>query len=265
MNYGEKMDRRKFLQITGLVAGCAAVGAGGIAVAENLTRDAMDSIKEIFNRKVVERHGAAGGKDLALRIEAEFQKNLSLLPYLGSEKENRWTAYMPPAAFALSAYRILVPGDMAVDSFAKMFFEAVKEQTQNLSSYLMRLIGTDEGMKANTRLLAERSLLRAYPEDWVMDFVEGNGEYSYGIDVTECAIKKFLDRRGAPELTKYLCLTDYLTSEAVGRGLVRTKTLAEGCAGCDFRYRQGRASYLYPLRNGWPPQFVEPGDRNMLP
>jgi hypothetical protein len=253
---GEKMDRRKFLKIAGLATGCAAVGAAGMAVAANVGEDALDAIRRIFHRKVVERYGETAGDALVRRIEAEFQDTFSQLPYLGTEKENRWTAYMPPAAFALAAYRILVPGSVPMEPFAKLFFESVREQTKNISSYLMRFIGTDEGMKTNTRILADRSLLRAYPEDWVMHFVEGNGEYSYGIDVTECAIKKFLDRQGAPELTKYLCLTDYLTSEAVGRGLVRSKTLAEGCDRCDFRYRQGRASYLYPLRNGWPPEFI---------
>jgi hypothetical protein len=77
------------------------------------------------------------------------------------------------------------------------------------------------------------------------------------VDVTECAIQKYLEAQGAPELTRYLCLTDYISSEAMGRGLVRYKTLAEGCAVCDFRYKQGRPSYLYPLRDGWPPKFVD--------
>ena len=82
-------------------------------------------------------------------------------------------------------------------------------------------------------------------------------DYTYGIDVIECAILKFLEKQGAPDLTRYLCLTDYVTSEALGRGLSRTKTLAEGCDRCNFRYKQGRSSYLYPLRDGWHPKFIE--------
>jgi hypothetical protein len=93
-----------------------------------------------------------------------------------------------------------------------------------------------------------------------MTFIEGDGQdFTYGVDVTECAISKYLTAQGAQQLTPYLCLADYVTSEASGRGLVRSSTLAEGCASCDFRYKRGRATYLAPLRDGWPPKFVEPG------
>ena len=66
-------------------------------------------------------------------------------------------------------------------------------------------------------------------------------------------------------LTRYLCLTDYVSSEALGRGLVRNKTLAEGCAVCDFRFKQGRPSSLYPLRDGWPPKFAAHESRQRTP
>lgn len=252
------MDRRKFLKLSGIIAACAGAGAAGAAVVQNATQDPAETIREIFRRKVLERWDGSKGTELAGRIEAESRTTFVQLPYVGAEEDNRWMAYLPPASFALAAYRVLVPGELPLEEFSGMFFESVREQTRNVSSLAMRVIGTEEGMKENTRVLAERSQQRRYPEDWVMRFVEGDGDFSYGVDVTECAIKKYLDRQGAPELTKYLCLTDYLTSEAVGRGLVRYKTLAEGCDCCDFRYRRGRESYLYPLRNGWPPQFCPP-------
>jgi len=43
---------------------------------------------------------------------------------------------------------------------------------------------------------------------------------------------------------------------AFDRGLVRHKTIAEGAEVCDFRYKKGRETFVYPLRDGWPPQFI---------
>jgi hypothetical protein len=123
----------------------------------------------------------------------------------------------------------------------------------------MRATYNENAIIAKLKPLAARSQRRQYPEDWVMTFVDGAGQdFTYGVDVTECAIQKYLAAQGAPELTPYLCLADYVSSEAMSRGLVRYKTLAEGCAVCDFRYKQGRPSYLYPLRDGWPPKFAAP-------
>jgi len=91
----------------------------------------------------------------------------------------------------------------------------------------------------------------------VCTFVEGDGEtFDYGLDVTECGICKFYHAQGADELAPYMCLSDYVVSRAFGRGLVRYKTIAEGAEVCDFRYKQGRETFVYPLRNGWPPKFM---------
>lgn len=104
---------------------------------------------------------------------------------------------------------------------------------------------------------ASRTQERRYPGDWVATFVEGDGEaFDYGIDITECGICKFYRAQGAAELAPYLCLSDYVVSDAFGRGLVRYKTLAEGAEVCDFRYKEGRETFVNPLREGWPPNFL---------
>jgi hypothetical protein len=54
-----------------------------------------------------------------------------------------------------------------------------------------------------------------------------------------------------------MCLSDYVVSCAFDRGLVRYKTIAEGAEVCDFRYKQGRETFVYPLRDGWPPKFIQ--------
>jgi hypothetical protein len=252
------MNRRKFLKVTEIVIGTIALGTSGVIITNEINKDPLNTIKGILFRKINSKFGEKNGNKIALQIDHEYQITQSQLPNIGLIEENKWAVYMPPTSLALAAYRVLVPKEVDINQFGKLFFESVQEQMENISSYLMRIVGTDQGMKEKTRILADRSQQRKYKEDWVIHFVEGNGgDYIYGIDVTECAILKYLSKQGAPELTRYLCLTDYITSEAIGRGLVRNKTLAEGCDCCDFRYKQGRSSYLKPLRNGWPPMFVD--------
>jgi hypothetical protein len=88
---------------------------------------------------------------------------------------------------------------------------------------------------------ATESQKRLYPDDWVWRFVEGNGrEFDYGIDVTECGAFKFFHTQGADELLPYMCRLDFAISEAMGMGLARTMTLAEGGEKCDYRFKRGR-------------------------
>jgi hypothetical protein len=94
-------------------------------------------------------------------------------------------------------------------------------------------------MKALSRWLAGRSTNEPVG-GWVFDFVEGKaGEFDYGVDYKRCAIRELAIANGAADLAPYICLADVPGSDIFGWGLVRTETLAQGGARCDFRFRRG--------------------------
>jgi hypothetical protein len=109
---------------------------------------------------------------------------------------------------------------------------------------LLRLLGWWEFSGLYARILkreARKSQRHLYPNDFVYHYIEGNGnDFDFGVDYTECAIQKFYHAQDADEFTPYLCRVDYPISEALGLGLVRTGTLAEGSPRCDVRVKRGR-------------------------
>jgi hypothetical protein len=251
------LNRRDFLRIAGVTVAVVAVGAGGFTVVKTLTQDQQEVLKADIAQILTRQYGETKGRMLDQKFQQELETALAQLPYIGTSEENKWADNMPSAAFALAAYRVLVPEYATVEEVGHILYETLQLDMSGLTAFAMRATYNEKAIIEKLKALAARSQKRQYPEDWVLTFVEGNGQdFTYGVDVTECAIQKYLTKQGAPELTRYLCLTDYVVSEAMGRGLVRDKTLAEGCAVCNFRYKQGRPSYLYPLRDGWPPKFV---------
>lgn len=93
-------------------------------------------------------------------------------------------------------------------------------------------------MKALSRWIAARS--RSAPVGgWAFDFVEGDETFDYGVTYTRCAIREMAVASGAADFAPYICLADVHGSEELGWGLVRTETLAQGGATCDFRFRRG--------------------------
>ena len=255
-----RLNRRDVLKIAGATTAVAAVGAGGFKAIKMLAQSQLDSLKTGLGPILTRHYGQTKGELLYQEIERELETTLAQLPDIGTPDDNKWADNMPPAALALATYRELVPEYATVEDVGLILYQTLQSVLSGVASLFMRVTFNEEAMIEKLKLLAARSQKRQYAEDWVMTFVEGDGQdFTYGVDVTECAIQKYLTAQGAPELTRYLCLTDYLSSEAMGRGLVRYKTLAEGCAVCDFHYQKGRSSYLYPLRDGWPPKFVESG------
>jgi hypothetical protein len=121
-------------------------------------------------------------------------------------------------------------------------------------SFPTRLLLRWQGRKQFSRKRIEQrrrdavvSQRRRYPDDWVFDFVEGDGRtFEWGLDYTECGIVKYLSRQGAPELAPYLCWLDYPVFAAMRVKLVRTETLAQGCQTCDFRFARGQPVQVKP-------------------
>ncbi len=73
--------------------------------------------------------------------------------------------------------------------------------------------------------------------------IYGDGkDFDWGIDFTECAICSFFQAQDAREFLPYLCRLDYVTADAFGLGMIRTKTLAEGADRCNPRLKRGRTT-----------------------
>ena len=79
---------------------------------------------------------------------------------------------------------------------------------------------------------------RKYENDWVVDILEGGADddFELGYDYHTCGICSLCRDEGCFELARYLCRMDYVLADMMHMRLVRTQTIAEGAACCDFRY-----------------------------
>jgi plasmid stabilization system protein ParE len=253
-----KINRRNFLKLSAATAGVAILG-GGVGYALLRDPDPLADFYTSTGKVLGARFGQSRSKRLVQDIRQEYEALALDAPYIGGE-ENVFTEWLTYGVYYLAVYRVLASQDQSVEQVGRIIYETY-EVMADRPQWLIDLVGGfkyGQGYVERLRAAAAVSRERRYPEDWVCTFVEGDGEtFDYGLDVTECGICKFYHAHGADELAPYMCLSDYVVGRAFGRGLVRYKTIAEGAEVCDFRYRQGRETFVYPLRNGWPPQFIQ--------
>jgi hypothetical protein len=190
--------------------------------------------------------GEAIVKDTIQRFEAQLPD----IPYIGGG-ENPFTKVLCKVATKLAMYRALRARGASVEEAARLihlgevsFYETVPTR------WRMRLQGrlflTQKGMNV-WRHVAATSQGRRYPEDWVFEVVEGDGQdFGIGPDCTECGAVKYLDRESAPELAQYLCWIDYPQFAAMHLRLDRTETIAQGGQKCDFRMSRGQPVKVEP-------------------
>jgi alpha-beta hydrolase superfamily lysophospholipase len=203
-----------------------------------------------YRKRFAEAYGRAEGEAIARESLQDFEVLLPDLPDIGGDENPNTKALYMTAAW-LAMYRSLQAHGASVEEAARLiclgtasFFDSFPTR------WLMRWQGRRffrQKRLAERRHAAAISQRRRYPDDWVFEFVAGDGQdFAAGVDYTECGVVKYLAREGAPELGPYLCWIDYPQFAAMHLRLDRTETLARGGQRCDFRVSRGRPAQVEP-------------------
>lgn len=195
-------------------------------------------------------YGKAEGEAVSKETLQRFEVLLPDLPYIGGD-ENRFSKALYITAAMLAMYRSLQARGASVEDAARLiYFGTANFYNSFPTRWLMRWQGRQyHGRKRQegVRHAAAVSQERRYPDDWVFEVIEGDGQdFDFGLDYAECGLLKYLDREGAPELAPYLCWTDYPMFGSMGMKLERTETIAQGGQRCDFRLSREKPAPVEP-------------------
>jgi len=189
----------------------------------------------------VSRYGEDATEAILRAARQEYDALIPQLPYVGGKQP--FTQFLISTAWYLALYRVLQRRGETIEEVGLLAFRAGETYLQAYPAFLRRILGRrtfSHRYRRRLRKGATESQARRYPGNYVYNFVEGDGEtFDFGVDYIECAAVRFLTEQGAPELAPYICPVDILYSEALGWGLKRTMTLAQGAPKCDFRFRKG--------------------------
>jgi len=192
-------------------------------------------------RSVVGEHFDENADTVLAETRREFERLIPQLPYIGGQQP--FTEFVVFTGMLLAVYRVGKAHGKTAEQTGVMIHEIGRAFLKSFPPFLLRLLvplNFSRRYLNRVRQQAFESHARKYPDGYVLNFFEGDGKtFDYGVDYLECASCKFLAKQGAPEIAPYLCPVDILYSDALGWGLTRTQTLAEGADKCDFRFKRG--------------------------
>ena len=82
--------------------------------------------------------------------------------------------------------------------------------------------------------------------DFELAYHIGDGkQFDFGVDYLKCGNYNLVKALGAEEFAPYVCMSDIPLGDAIGWGLTRTETLADGCDRCDFRFKKGSENKIF--------------------
>ena len=154
-------------------------------------------------------------------------------------------------AVMLAAAGVLGRAGLDVDAVSAVIAQTATARLNRYPSWLVRILGGLRFTSTYQRRLAARAAIshrRAYPGEWVFDYVPGDERtFDFGIDYLACPILDLYGQEGRTDLMPKICELDCAISGRMRDGLVRTTTLAEGASQCDFPYG-GVGRYGVPYR-----------------
>ena len=218
----------------------------------------FDNRLEILRDLLTRKFNIAKIEDILSQIKAEFEKLISEIPYIGGQK-NPMTTHLIGGIYDLAIFRILEKEGFKFSEIGKLFYEYC-DLSNKIRKKGLEKIGKDPSQypfepeyMEMTKKMCETSKIRTYPDDWIMDYVEGdNKTFDWGFNFYQCGIHKVYKRLDAEKYTPFVCLSDFSEANILGFGFTRTQTL--GCGGpiCDHRYVKN-----YKTPRAWPPDNIE--------
>ena len=176
------------------------------------------------------------------QMNKEFEKLIPKIPYFGGA-ENEFTETLIQDISHLAIFWILEKEGFSYREIGEFFYkfidgeirlekENMEKNGEDPAQYLFEIENINQ-----TKSFAEYSQKRAYPYDWVSDYVEGDGvSFEYGVNISECGICKVFMELGAEKYMPLQCMIMMRQASIFGFGLFRTQTLTMGAPTCDYRF-----------------------------
>ena len=231
-----------------------AAGSDYLAVGRDMKeraysqKDLLDKFAKAsqwYKPNLILRYGPEPGTALVRQAQREYEELMPDIPFIGGPGVHM-TEDLLESAQVLAYLRVLKRQGKTLDESWEIVSSALKTRVAEYPRLVIKLAGLRAFSSFYVRSLqrqAFESHKRKYPGGFVFDIVLGNGQaFDWGLDFTECGICKFYQAQSATEFLPMVCSLDYILSDALGYGLARTQTLAEGAERCNPRLKKGRAT-----------------------
>ena len=136
--------------------------------------------------------------ELKEKCKSEYMNLFSQLPYLGGNKSNS-TINLIMGAIILSIIVSLEREGLNRQQIGKIIFYTFDGYFKSKPRFIRYLIGKMASTKFfinNIKKDIDKSLLRKYKEDFVLEHIESTGQkFDFGYNFTECALHKLYKKK----------------------------------------------------------------------
>jgi len=207
----------------------------------------FDKTEDLTQDYLVKRYGEELAEKLYRETRQEYEKIIPEIPHIEGPRARALNLFLLIVAQELAFYRIMKKHGKTLGETWEICHEAIKlrmEKFSKIKRWLLKKLMYSNFLMKRVKRRAERGELLKFG-DFEVRYLIGDGkDFDWGVDYVACGNYNFLKAQGAEEFAPYVCLSDIALGDALGWGLIRTQTIADGYESCDFRFKKGSESKI---------------------
>jgi len=213
---------------------------------EKLLKD-FDSTVVLIKALLVARYGQEFTSTLQREVRQEYEKLIPEIPYIKGSRARLLNSFLLITAQELAAYKAMKKHGKPPGEAWELCHEALRFRMAEIPRWKRWLLRRFMFSRLVRKIVARRARQQQKVQfgDFEIEYIMGEGdEFDFGVNYLQCGNYNFVKRNGGEAFAPYVCMSDIVLSEAMGWGLIRTQTLADGCPHCDFRFEKGAATQI---------------------
>ena len=213
---------------------------------EKLLKD-FERTYALMKASLIARYGNEFTSTFQKDVRQEYEKLIPEIPYIKGSRARMLNSFLLITSQELAAYKAMKKHGKPPEEVWELCHEALRYRLAEIPHWkqwsLRRFMFSRFVRKIMARRARQQQKIRF--GDFEIEYIMGEGdEFDFGVNYLQCGNLTFAKKHEGREFAPYICMSDIALSEAMGWGLIRTQTLADGCPNCDFRFKQGAATQI---------------------
>jgi len=202
----------------------------------------FDRTARLIKASLSERYGQELSDKLCADVREEYKRIIPHVPSIKGARAKALNAFLRITAQELAVYRTMKKHGKSPGEAWELCHEALTlrmEEFSTIKKWLLKKLMFSGFVKRRVKRRAEKNEQLTFG-DFEIRYVTGDSqEFDWGVDYVKCGNYNFMKAQGAEEFAPYVCMSDIALGNALGWGLNRTHTIADGYEACNFRFKKG--------------------------
>ena len=207
----------------------------------------FDRTLALIKDSLVKRYGEEFAKIIQSNVRQEYEKLIPEIPYIKGLRGKIFNNFLLITAQELATYKAMKQQGKPATEAWELCHQALRfrvAQIPRWKRWLLRNLMFSSLMKKIVARRAKKQQ-KVRSGDFEVEYLTGRGDdFDLGVNYLKCGNYNFAMEHGGEEFAPFICMSDIALSDALGWGLMRTQTLADGCDYCDFRFKKGAATQI---------------------